>query len=205
MADPTTALTAISLGGSMLGGVLGAEGAKTSADASANMYKYKAGVARVNSQIEQSNAEWALMAGESKGMQAGLEYAQRKGGILTTQGASGFDVNAGSNTRVRDSEGTIAQYDQSNIAVNAKRESQSYQNRAYSAEAEAGLADMGATNAQKAGDIGVMSSILGGATSVANKWLQAKNAGALGSTGGEVGIFDKGWGSAPTFWPTYGG
>ena len=72
------AMGVIGLGASLAGGILGAEGAKTTAADQQKMYNYQAGVAKINSQIDLQNADYARNQGEIQATQFGLKEAQQE-------------------------------------------------------------------------------------------------------------------------------
>src|SRR5258708_1181004 len=178
MADPVTATVAVgSMALSAVGGIVSGIGAKESGDASAAAYRYKAGVALLNKQINEQNAAWSLEAGGIKGMEEGLKAGQEIAQTKATQGASGLDVNTGSNEAVRDTQTKVAQVDQNVISWDAAKTAWGFESKATTDVAESRLDLMGAETAETAGTIGEISSFVGGASSVSSKWLQAKSTG----------------------------
>src|SRR5215831_5419839 len=106
MADPIT----LGAGAMVVGGTamkfMGAEseaegygiqatGARVQAQAEYNMYTYKAGVALLNKQISDMNADYAIAVGESKAQQAGIKSRYDLGMIRVAQGASGLSMSSG--------------------------------------------------------------------------------------------------------------
>ena len=63
MADPLT-LGTVAAVGSGIGGIVQGVGAKFSGEAQGAAYRYKAGVALLNKQINEQNANWALESGD---------------------------------------------------------------------------------------------------------------------------------------------
>jgi hypothetical protein len=173
MADPGM-LATIGMVGAGAGGVMGALSSIMGGDSQSSMYRYKAGIARQNAQIAKQNADYARKVGEveaqRKGMETRFEIGQQKVG----QAASGLDVNTGSAERVRDSTQAIGAHDQAVIRANSARKAYGYEVEGAQAEAESGMMEAASTSSKKAGYLGAVSSILGGATSVASKWLQYK-------------------------------
>ncbi len=191
MADPMTAMTAISMGASAGGALLGANSAVAEGESSAAMYRYKSGLALMNQRINKQNAAWATEAGGINAMESGLKSRQEIGGTKARQGASGFDVNTGTNEAVRESQGKAAAFDQDMIRYDASKTAYGYEAKAASDEAESKMMDAAAVNAKKAGRIKAISSILGGASSVASKWSQGSQLGMWGS-GSSGGIDSSG-------------
>lgn len=183
MADPTTIAAGVGIGSSIAGMFTGAAGASQSAAASAQSYRYKAQVAQFNKQINEQNARWALDAGDTRAMEAGLKSRQEIASTKVAQSASGFDINAGSAEAVRDTQAEVAAFDQNVIRFDARKTAFGYQAKAKGDEMEANLDLISATNAEKAGRLGVLSSFLSGAGNVSSKWLQGRSIG-IGSGSG---------------------
>lgn len=172
-------LGAISLAGSVGSGILGAFGADKKADAEAAAAAYKAQVARNNAIIAERNAQAATEAGARKGQANDLKTRNLIGTQLVTQAASGLDVNTGSAVDVRQSTADLGRLDTLTIINNAAREASGQRAMAANFEAEAMLQDRTAEYAREAGDINIMSSLLGSATSVSDKWLGFRSKGVF--------------------------
>jgi hypothetical protein len=179
MADPISlgVMAAVGIGSSAVGGVVSGLGAQQSGQAQAQAYQYKAGVALLNKQISDQNANWALQSGdisaEEKGLAAGQEIATTK----VAQAASGLDITGGTAEAVRQSQTAAASFDQNIIRWDAAKTAYGYEAKGATDVAEANLDQMAAAQAKEAGQISMFSSFLGGASSVSSKWLQAKSAG----------------------------
>jgi cbb3-type cytochrome oxidase subunit 3 len=171
------AIGVIGLGSSLAGGIMSAFGAEKSGQAQQAMYNYQAQVARINSQIDQQNAEYAINQGEQQAQQYGLQAAQQYGKIVAGQAASGFDVNSGSNVDVQRSQRTISAMDLTQIRSNAAKTAYDYNVRSTMDTNQATLDVMAGQNAKLAGDIQATSSILGSVSSVSSKWLQGSQMG----------------------------
>jgi hypothetical protein len=176
MADPATlAMSSMSLAA---GGAVGkAFGSWFGGQAESNMYQYQAGVAKVNQQIAEQNAKYAVAAGEEKAQESGLKTRAEIGQTRAIQGASGLDVNRGSAVEVRASEADIGAENTAIIRSNAAREAYDYKVQGFQAGAQSTIYGMVAKNVVTAGNMGAVSSILGGASSVSDKWLQASQSG----------------------------
>jgi hypothetical protein len=183
MVDNST-IAGIGMGAAAGGGILGAFGALTSGVANKNMDNYQSGVARLNQQIAQQNAEFATQTGEQQALQSGLKSRQQAGQIKVAQASSGFDVRSGSNLQVQASQQKLAGLDQSIIRSNAAKTAYNYQEQASVAGAQAQVYSAAGANAMEAGAIGAGSSILGGASSVSSMWLQGQRVGMWGNPGG---------------------
>lgn len=173
----------VGIAGAALGGLVGAFGSIQSGNAAAAASTYKAGVAQLNKQINLTNANWALESGDVKGMEAGLEAGQKISETKAVQSASGFDVTTGTNQAVRDTQTKAAQFDQNVISWDASKTAWGFESKAETDTAEANLDTMAASTQKTAGEIGAVSSFLGGATSVAAKWTQGNSIGMFSNSG----------------------
>lgn len=173
MADPgTLALGSMAISGG--GTLLKMFGDISGGEASANMYAYKAGVAKINEQIAKSNADYARKVGEVEAQQSGMQTRFQIGGTKVTQASSGLDVNRGSTVDVRESESEVGQENQAIIRSNAARKAYGYEVEGAKASAEGTIASMAGSESRKAGLISAAGSLLSGGASVASKWMQYK-------------------------------
>ena len=170
-------LPIIGMAASAVGGIMGAVGAEQSASAQAAMLQYQAGVAQANAQIAKQNAEYAGVAGEQQSMVSGLKTRALIGETTARMGASGIAVGQGSSGDVLESEQKLGRLDEQQIRENAARKAYGYQTEAASDVAQAGADIAGAGFAKQAGDIKAMSSILGGVSSVSDKWMAGTTSG----------------------------
>lgn len=161
-----------SVGATAAGGVVSAISSILGGESQAGMFKYQAGVAQLNERIAKQNADWSRAAGVVERQQAGMESRFKIGTTKVAQAAGGFDVNAGTNVIVRESEGEVGRHNQDLITSNAAKRAYGFDLEAVKEKAQAGVYEAGAEKAEMAGGIGAVSSILGSASSVASKWLQ---------------------------------
>lgn len=161
MAPPIMLMAA--MGATAAGGILGAFGKLQEGQATQQMYQYKAAVA-------EQNRKYQLQAGDVAAQRKGMEERYKIGEATVAQGASGLDINRGSAPLVRQGMHDVAIQEQGLIRSEFAR-------RAYGEEAEAKLDIAAGKQAKYAGGIGAVSSILGAASSVSDKWLAGKAAG----------------------------
>jgi len=173
---------AIGIGTSLAGGLLSAFGAKQTGENQQAMFNYQAQVARINSQIDKQNEEYARNQGEIQATQYGMKARQQAGAIRAAQGASNIDVNSGSAAKVQADQRFIAQTDLTQIRSNAAKVAYDYDVKSVMDLNQANLDVMAGENAKQAGQINAMSSILGTVGSVSSKWLQGGQQG-MWSTG----------------------
>lgn len=184
-----------SMGMQAVGGIIQGLGAQESANATANAYQYKAGVALLNKQINDQNAAWATQAGGTQATISGMKSAQQIGETKVLQSGSNLDVNSGSPASVRSSQTNVAQFDQNTIRWNAAKTAYGYETKAMSDTAEASMDTMAADQSRKAGTLSMVTSFLNAGGSVAGKWMQ----------GSQAGMFSSGSGSQAVGDPTIGG
>lgn len=177
------AVGALGIGTTLAGGVLGAQGAMQSAAATQQMYNYQAGVARINSQIDLQNADYARQQGEIQAQQYGQKAAQQLGAIRTVQAASGVDVNTGTAAQVQESQKKVAGVDIGMIRQNAAKTAYDYDVKSTMDLNQSTLDTMAGVNAIAAGKIQAETSILGAVSSVSSKWLQASQMGMFSGGG----------------------
>jgi len=180
MADPITLMAVGSMAATAGGSIISGIGAEKTGQANAAAYRYKAGVAMLNKQINEQNAAWATQAGDVKAGVEGMKSRQQIGETKVIQSGSDFDVNSGSNAAVRESQTAVADFDQNVIRWDAAKAAYGYETKATTDIAEANLDRMAADQSEEAGFLGMMGSFISGAGNVAGKWMQGKSAGAFG-------------------------
>lgn len=169
---------------SAVGGGIAALGQSQAGDASGRMYSYRAGVARMNANIQRQNSDYALTAGEANATRSGLTTGFTIARQRVGQAANGFDVNGGSNEEVRDSTRAIGVIDQNTIRTEAGRKALGFRNAAAGLDAEAVGDEMAGANAKRAGGISALGTLIGTAGSVASKWTQSSQVFGSGKSGG---------------------
>lgn len=174
MAEPTTLMAGAGIGSSILGMFQGASSARASGASAKQMGMYQAGVALLNAKIAQQNADYASVEGEQSTMKYGMGARQQAGQIVAGQSASGLDVRSGSNKDVQDSQHLVSSMDMDQIRRNAAKTAYDYRVEAGKYTADALAAFSGAQDASRAGRVNAATSLIGGASSVASKWLQGR-------------------------------
>lgn len=180
----TLPLAGIGLASTAIGAGVSAVGSSYAGQAKSDMYNYQAGVADLNKKIASQNADYSREVGEVKAQDSGLRTEFQVGKMKAAQGGSGLDVNSGSALATRQSQTLIGQHDQGTIRSNAARQAYGFDIEAIKYGAEGDMLRTAGKNAIEAGNLGAVSSILGGASSVASKWLQGTSAGVWGGSGG---------------------
>lgn len=173
-------LASLSTGASIAGGVTTAVGAIAGGIGSYNAYSYKAQVAQNNAAVAKSNATYAMAAGEIEAQNQGIKDRYQMGRILTSQAASGFDVNTGSPLAVRESQQGANARNQMVIRSNASRKAYGYEVEAANFMNESKASEAAGTNALIAGGINSLGSVVGTTATVSDKWLSYAKAGIPG-------------------------
>jgi hypothetical protein len=162
-AAPVMAAAAPYLAGTSI--VTGVAGAVMQGDAQAQSADYMAQVARNNQLVSQQNANMALEQGtvqeEAQREKTGAQISQAR----AAYGAMGVDPNSGSALGVRSSAAELGELNAETIQYNAHVQAWNDMNQAnsYGAQSQLYTSQQG---------WGVAGSILGGASTVSNKWLQ---------------------------------
>ena len=180
MADPVTIMAVTSMGLSAAGAGVSFLGAKETAGAQENMYAYKAAVAQQNQQITAQNAAYETQRGGVAAQRSGLEAAQKLGLITAAQAASGIDVNTGTSTAVRTSQLEGAQTEQATIRNDAARRAYGFEVQGLNEQQQAQLDIMSGKAVKAALPYQEAESLLGGASSVSDKWMRFKQQGVFG-------------------------
>jgi hypothetical protein len=109
-----------------------------------------------------------------------MKASQQRGAIITTQAASGLDVNTGSAKQVRESQQKITTMDNAQIRANAAKIAYDYETKAGMDENQATLDEMSGKQAKEASKFKMLESVIGTVSGVASKWQQGKTTGLWG-------------------------
>ena len=142
-------------------------------------YKYQAGVARNNQIIAEQNAQDAIQRGKVDVADHRRKVNQIKGSQRAGFGASGVVLDSGSPLDIVADTAMMGELDAQTISNNAEREARNYRIQGTNFGAEAGMLQSSAKSARSAANIGMAGTLLGGATTFADKWYQFKRQGAF--------------------------
>lgn len=177
MAAATLAYAA--LAASVAGAAVSAYGSYQQGQAQKSAMAYQAQVAKNNQAIADQYAQLETAKGAQLEETKRLATAQQEGAIRAAAGASGLDANAGSPVRLQADTARVGEEDALTIRANAARAAYGYKVQGLNYAAQAGLDEMGAQDAARGGALGAFSSILGGASSVSDKWARFRQAGVF--------------------------
>ena len=162
--------------------VISAAGAAQAGNAQSQALQYQAQVAANNQIIANQYADRAIQVGQVNAETAMEKNAQQQGVIRAAAGASGFQVDNGTNLRLQEDTAKLGQQDISTIMNNAQEQAYGYQVQGLSYQAQSQLDTMSAANASQAGDIKALGSIFNGASAVSSKWSSFFNSGITDSS-----------------------
>lgn len=154
------------LGGSIISGM----GASKEAQANADAARYRGYIAYINAQLAETNARMAIGEGEVKAWDVGFKGGAQAGALRATQGASGIDMGSASSQMVRTGQAELTRLAELRVGDESARQAYAYRVQAYGDTIQGNL-DMAESQNFEASKSGLMlSSILGGASSFADKW-----------------------------------
>lgn len=149
---------------------LSAYGAIQSGQAQAGNARYQSQVALNNQKFADYNAELATQRGQQMEQAKRTETQDVIGAVRAASGASGVSANSGSPLRVQGDVAKLGDIDAMMIRANAAREAYGYRVQGANYGSEAGLLQSEAGQASRAGNLEAFTSLIGGASTVADKW-----------------------------------
>ncbi len=167
-----TTLSALGTGASFFGQM-------QQANATAAAANYQAQVASNNAVIQERNAEAAIQAGQTEEQNQRRKTAQLEGAARAAIASNGISTTSGTSLDVLGDTAKLGELDALTIRSNAGRTAYNYRVEGMSQTAQAGLDVAKGQAAQSAGAIGGMSTLLSGATSLSDKFLNWQMAGLL--------------------------
>lgn len=173
MADPVS-LAAIGIGATAGGAGISALGNLFGGQSKSAMYNYQAGVAQTNANLAKQDANYAYATGGVEAQESGMRTRQVVGQEKAGFGAGNIDVSSGSAAKVVSGTIKVGQENQGIITANAAKRAYGFQVASAEDTAQAGAFYEAAHESRIGANIGVVSSIVGGAASVASKWSQAE-------------------------------
>jgi hypothetical protein len=150
-------------------------------NAASSVSSYQAQVARINADVARLNRDSTLTAGADKALAVGTAGAQRMGQIRVAQSASNLDITKGSAARVQDSQQAAISGDVRRVYDNTARAAYGYEVEAYNKDTSARMLEAKAAGEKRAGMMKALGTILGTASSVSGRWMDAKKSGMFGS------------------------
>jgi len=163
---------------SVAGTAVGAVGTIASAQAQAAAATYRA-------KQERMLAEDSLKRGAQQEEAQRRKTAALYGRQRAVMAASGLDLGSGSPLRILGDTAQLGELDAATIQDNARREANYHQ-------ANADLSSMEASSASTAGALGAFGTVLGGVSSLADKWYRPTNQQSSGGSTSSYSPFTSG-------------
>jgi len=160
--------------------IVGAVGAKKSADANAEAQEYNAKVQDMNATLSERRARDALERGQEEEQQKREQAAQILGKQKAAMAANGVDLTFGSPLDTLVSTATLGELDALTIRRNSANEAYDYRVDAVNGRANASLSRANAKNTRAAGNLDAFGTILSG---VGKAYGTAYDNGSLGYRG----------------------
>ena len=181
--------SALGTGAQLFGANTSATGAKAAGTAAGESDLFNAAIANANAGIALRNANFTAGAGEAKAGISETQTEARVGATKANQGASGVEVNSGSNVQVRASEAEVGMLDALTIKSNAAKQAYGYQVEAVGETAKAKMLTAQAPLDVAAGNNKAQGTLLAGVGEAGKAYAEMKsktglNSGDLQSGGG---------------------
>lgn len=159
------------MGLSLLGSLGSAFGATQQGQAGSDKYKFAAAVYRNNKLIADQAAQDAIRQGQETAQASQLKTAATIGQQRAALAANGIQVDTDTAVEAMVDAARIGNMDQETIQRNAERQALALKLQGVGYELQAQMYDRAAKDSRQAGNIGGITSLLGGAGNVASKWL----------------------------------
>ena len=172
-------MAALAIVATVAGAAMSAYGSYESGQAQRNQALYQSAVATNNQTIANQYAQTEIQRGQVLEQEKREQTAQMISSERATIGANGLDINTGSPLRLQESVAKLGELDAQTIRNNALRSAYGYQVQGMNFGAEAGLFDAEAANAARAGNLGMWSNIMAGASGTAFRWNVMAQEGSL--------------------------
>lgn len=170
-----TAPVILALVGTQAG--LGAIGAYNQGKAGKDAANYRAAVAGNNAIIAEQNAQLELRRGAIEEHEQRTRTAQLIGAQIAGYGAAGIDVASGTALRTQEATAELGETDAVTTRNNAQRRAYGWRTEAQNMRSESAFETVAGRNIYRAGQLGMVTSLVGGAASVGDKWATYENAG----------------------------
>lgn len=170
----------LGVGMSGLGALGGANAAKNSAQMSQIQLNFQSQMAKINEQLNESNAQTTLLAGQRQEQQVRLRTGQLKSTQRASMAANGIDLGSDTALRILTSTDLMGEIDAQTVASNAVRSAWGYRTQGanFAADAAFKAASADTINPSSA----FSSSLLGSAGQVAMNWYVGNKGAGLTST-----------------------
>lgn len=168
------------LGLSGLGALSGANAAKNSATATQIQLNFASDMAKINEQLNESNAQATLLVGQRQEQGVRLKTAQLKSTQRASMAANGIDLGSDTALRILTSTDLMGEIDAQTVASNAVRSAWGYRTQAANFAADAAFKGASASTINP--NTAFTSTLLGNAGQVAMNWYTLNKGAGLTTT-----------------------
>lgn len=183
----SNAATILSISGAITGAIgsfYAAQAQQAALKSQASSLKFQARIADMNARSAETAAQQTLLAGERAIGAYTMRAGQQKASVEASQAAAGGDIGNGSAAELKASMDLVKQIDVININSNAVREAEAQRMQGVNYKMQAALGRISANNMMAtASTISPwaqgFTSLLGGATNVAQQWASSPSAANL--------------------------
>lgn len=170
-----TQLAQMSLFGQMAGMFGSAIGSYQSTRASQSNLRFQADMAEINAKTSETAAQAALDAGQKQIGSVTMRAGQIKSSQRAAMAANGIDLSTGSAAEVQASTDVMKEIDANTAQANAVRAAWGYRTQGINYQNDAAMRRSAASSMSPMGN--TVTTLLGGATSVASNWYQMQKLG----------------------------
>ena len=170
-----TILLAAGIGSSLIGAGVSYMGAQQQGAAARQAADYQAAVARNNAILAERQAQDSLQRGQIAEAQKRQETALLAGRQKAVMAGNGVDLTFGSAVDILGDTAALGEQDALTVRSNAEREALGYRQQAGNYRSDAQMSEMKGASAQSAAQTQGFTSLIGGATGVADQWFRYKN------------------------------
>lgn len=173
-------LGTIGLGMSGLGALSGANAAFNSAASTQIQLRFAADMAKINAELNESNAQATLLAGERQVQGIRLKTAQLKSTQRASMAANGIDLGSDTAVNILTSTDLMGEIDAQTANINAVRSAWGYRTQAANFGADAAFKSASADTISPSSAF--TTSLLGNAGQVAMNWYTTSKGAGLSTT-----------------------
>lgn len=170
----------LGVGTAGLGVLSSANASKNSATTNQIQLQFNAEVAKLNQQLNETNAQAALMSGQLEENAVRMRTAQMKGTQRARMAANGIDLSSDTPLEILSSTDFMGKIDAQTVANNAVRAAWGYRTQGSNYALQAAMASASASTISPS--TAFTNTLLGGAGSVAMNWYTANKGAGLSST-----------------------
>lgn len=171
------AFAPVALGAGLVGSLISGIGQANSLDAQSANASYQAQVASNNAVIAGRNANMDLQAGVTAETNQGLKTRSQVGSALTSEGASGVNVNTGSFVGARQGISEIGALDALTTRSNTAKQLYADETQQTNYQAQSTLDTQESQQASAAAPLAFAGSLLSGASSVGGSYFKYMQSG----------------------------